>query len=174
MKSKEVRTRTQRLEDLDKLSSFFNHSQQDAQTFCDALKGSFQDTPDASTEPNHVRSIVADSPDKVKAPARLAEHLSGFIRIFCGQHRSDYVWHIEHAAIRRPWKVSNERVIYTIAKIMHESLPDIEAKIWPPQVDWELRTITFKAMGLADTWSFHPSDVEKINQKLFTALNPLV
>jgi hypothetical protein len=173
MNSKVIKTRSQRIEDLDKLSSFFYSSQEEAQTFCDALKGTVQESAHSET-PQIARQIVSENPDKVKAPQRLAEHLSGFIRIFCGQHRSDYVWHIEHAAIRRPWKVSNERVIYIIAKIMHESLPDIEAKIWPPQVDWELRTITFKAIGLADVWSFHQSDVEKINQKLFTALNPLV
>lgn len=156
------------------LERIFKITDRDAGAFVDNLMGEIVHfAPEGSDEV--VRKIVEGKPDAVTRPKNLAEHISGFIRIFCGWHDDDYVWHIEHAAIRRPWRVPEPKVIYLIATTMHEVLPyHIQAKIWLPQQDWELRTITFKAMGVGKEWSFSERDVEKINSRLFEILNPLV
>lgn len=173
MSTKVMRTRSQRLEEMNTLDTFFNQKKEDVSTFYDALSGSLQGS-DSSPRDDVIRKIVSGKPDRISVPKKMGTHVSGFVRIICGPHRDDYVWHVEPAAIRRPWKTTNERIIFIIAKIMHGSLPDIEAKIWPPQQDWELRTITFKALGLVNEWSFNEALVEKINHRLFEALNPLV
>jgi len=166
-------TRSENLLRVDPLDGFFNVSQEEAETFYDAMATTIQTGGDSPKE-DMIRRIVSGKPDRVKMPARLTDEVSGFVRVIHGPHGEDYVWHVEHAALRRPWKTTNERIIFIIATIMHDCLPDIEAKIWPPAGDWELRTITFKALGLVDEWTFHESLVQKINLRLFAALNPLV
>ena len=156
------------------LEEFFKSTDDEAETFVDTLKDVIQQKSGVAHKDDIRRKLIFGKPDQVTAPKRFAEQLSGFVRIFHGWHRDDYAWHIEHAAIRKPWKVTDARVIYIIAVVMNKHLPDIEAKIWPPQPDWELRTITFKAMGLATDWSFEESSIEKINRELFEVLNAVV
>ena len=169
----EAKTRSMRAaSEYKDLESFFNASDNDVATFVDVLKQHMGE--DKDREVSFSRKMISGKPDQVSVPRRFQQSLSGFIRIHHGWHNTDYVWHVEHAAIRRPWKVSVDRVIYIIAKTMHESLPDIEATIWPPQMDWELKTITFKALGLSNEWSFSEDVIEKINNKLFEALNMVV
>jgi len=155
------------------LAELFEPTEADVGTFLDVITDRI-DKNSGSDSTSMVRRLVSGKPDLVKAPKKLRESMSGFVRIFHGWHNKDYVWHIEHAAIRRPWKVSVDRVIYIVAKIMHEALPDVEATIWPPHHDWELRTITFKALGLADAWSFDEADVQTINHRIFESLNQVV
>lgn len=155
------------------LVELFETTEEDVGTFLDVITDRISKSGDSGSM-DLARRLVSGEPDKVKSPRKLQESLSGFVRIFHGWHNKDYVWHIEHAAIRRPWKVSVDRVIYIVAKIMHEALPDVEATIWPPHHDWELRTVTFKALGLADAWSFNEADVSSINNRIFESLNQVV
>ena len=155
------------------LVELFETTEEDVGTFLDVITDRISKSGDSGSM-DLARRLVSGEPDKVKSPRKLQESLSGFVRIFHGWHNKDYVWHIEHAAIRRPWKVSVDRVIYIVAKIMHEALPDVEATIWPPRQDWELRTVTFKALGLADAWSFNEADVSSINNRIFESLNQVV
>lgn len=155
------------------LEDFFKTKEADVETFVDSLED-LDIKKVAKKSESTFRRIVEGKPDKVKAPKRLNEHLSGFVRIFCGWHGEDYVWHIEPAAIRRPWRASQDRIIYIIANTMHANLPDVEAKIWVPQPDWEIKTITFKAMGLENEWSFSEEIIDKINEQLFKVLNTFV
>lgn len=154
------------------LDKIFSTTDGDVETFVDVLKGHMGEP--FEDRDNMSRKLLSGKPDLVSAPNRLQQSVSGFVRIIHGWHDSDYVWHIEPAAIRRPWTVNIDRVIYIIAKIMHGTLPDIEATIWPPQMDWELKTITFKSLGLKDEWSFSGDMIEKINGSLFEALNKVV
>lgn len=154
------------------LESFFKATDEDVSTFADALKelNKGVSPPDISV----TRRLMSGKPDKVVAPRRFQESLSGFVRIFHGWHRKDYVWHVEHASVRRPWKVPIDRVIYMIAKTMHEVLPDVHAVMFPPHFDWELKTVTFKALNLSEEWSFSDDLVEKANNRLFDILNKVV
>ena len=154
------------------LEEFFKTSDKDVSTFVDVLKEHMGDTSDRDI--SFSRRLMSGQPDKVSAPKRFQESLSGFVRIFHGWHDDDYVWHVEHASIRRPWKTTIDRVIYIVAKTMHDELPDVEATIWPPQMQWELKTVTFKALNLAKEWSFSEDIIEKINRRLFEALNKVV
>jgi len=154
------------------LEEFFKTSDNDVSTFVDVLKDHMGDASDRDV--SFSRKLMSGLPDKVSAPRRFQESLSGFVRIFHGWHDADYVWHVEHASIRRPWKVPVDRVIYIIAKTMHDALPDVEATIWPPQLQWELKTVTFKALNLSKEWSFSEDIIEKINNRLFEALNKVV
>ena len=157
----------------DVLGELFGTTEEEVGTFLDVIMDRIGKNQGADSM-SLARRLVSGEPDLVKAPKKLMESISGFVRIFHGWHNKDYVWHIEHAAIRRPWKVSVDRVIYIVAKIMHDALPDVEASIWRPHLDWELKTITFKALGLADAWSFNEEDVSVINQRIFESLNQVV
>jgi hypothetical protein len=154
------------------LEAFFKATDEDVETFLDVLKSNMGEPGGQRVE--LTRKLVSGKPDKVSAPKRLTSSLSGFVRIFHGWHNKDYVWHIEHASMRRPWKIPTSRVIYIIAKTMHSILPDIDATIWPPQAEWELKTVTFKALSLKDEWSFSEDILERINNKLFEVLNTVV
>lgn len=155
------------------LEAFFKSCDKDGETFVDVLK-EHMGAPSDRSSAGVTRRIVSGKPDLVTPSKKFSSALSGFVRIHHGWHNNDYVWHIEHASIRRPWKVPIKRVIYAIAKTMHAALPDIEATIWPPQMDWELRMITFKALNLKHEWSFSEDMVEKINNTLFEVLNKMV
>lgn len=169
----EVKTRSSNLIK-NPLESLFEPSEKEVETYVDVLRDFIQEDLIEDSSRGNLRRIVSGEVDRVIAPKPLSSSLSGFVRLFHGWHRGDYVWHIEHAAIRRPWKASIDRVIYTIASIMHDFLPDVEAKIWPPKEDWELKTITFKALNLDSYWNFNEADIEKINQVLLSSLNKLV
>jgi len=155
------------------LESFFKASDEDVGTFMDVLNDRMQEKP-ADHCLDITRKLISGKPDQVSAPRRFQTALSGFVRIFHGWHNNDYVWHIEHAAIKRPWKIQLNAVIVMIAKVMHDCLPDVEATIFPPQQGWELKTITFKALDLKSEWSFSEDMIEKINNRLFEALNKVV
>ena len=171
---KEINTNSVRsAADYKDLESFFRATDEDVSSFMDVLREHMEERPTEQSL-DVTRKLLSGKPDRVSAPNLLQQSLSGFVRIFHGWHNKDYVWHIEHAAIRRPWKVSTDKVIYMIAKVMHDLLPDIEATIWPPQRDWELRTITFKALRLKDEWSFSEDIIDSINNRLFEVLNKVV
>jgi len=158
----------------DVLQAVFGSDDSDMETFFDALQGAMgQDS--LVPEVNSLRKIISGKPDRVTAQKKLTEEVSGFIRIFKGWHGDAYVWHIEPAAIRRSWKVPYERVLFAIAQTMNKVIPtNVEVKIWLPRNDWELKTITFKAMRLKDEWSVGEGDLEKLSASLFEVLNPLV
>lgn len=159
-------------EDLDKI---FNTSDQEVDTFVDTLSGLIESKGGIPYQSDTMRKIISGKPDKVRTPPPLSEYLSGFIRIFCGWHNADFVWHIEPAAIRKPWKTKESRIVYVIASIMIDHLPpDMKAKMFYPEADWENRSITFKALDIENCWSFDHSLVEKINQRLFEVLNKYV
>lgn len=169
----EVKTRSQYMIDDDPLREVFGRVEDDSKDFIDSIQDLFGDNSGQETISN-LRKLEKGQPDIVKAPKPLTQEVSKFIRIIHGWHRSDYVWHIEHAAIRRPWRVREDEVLYRIARIMDQCLPDIEIKIWLPRDDWELRTFTFKAMGLQNHWSFEESAIPDINNRLFEHLNTIV
>ena len=162
------------LDGSDVLRSVFESPDDEMETFFDALQGAMGDE---GGEPSGsaTRKIVAGKPDQVQVQAKQTEEVSGFIRILRGWHGQDYVWRIEPAAIRRSWRVSIDRVLYAVAQTMNKVVPkNIEVKIWLPKSDWELKAITFKAMGLSEEWSVTQEDLEKLSTALFEVLNPLV
>lgn len=135
----------------------------------------FQPADSRPAPESHERKMIEGKVDKVKAPKALMEKVSGFVRIYCGWHKTDYVWHIEPAAIRRPWRAPVERVIHAIAMTMNKAIPKhTEVKIWPPARDFELQTITFKAIDLQHEWRVTEADIDKITVDLFTILNNYV
>lgn len=170
---KQSHTRSQWVSEPSPLDDIFG-SPVDAEEFADALYS----IPDLILESNEsialVRKLSKGEPDTVIAPKPLAQEVTSFIRIIHGWHNNDYVWHIEPASIRRPWRIPEDQVLYAIAKIMNSSLPEIEAKLWLPEGSWELRTITFKAIDLSNNWAFDSYMITNINGKLFEALNKIV
>jgi hypothetical protein len=150
-------------------------SEEDVDTFASVIEGTMDGSDNPVIEKDVIRKLVSGQPDRVTGPKDLTESVSGFIRIFHGWHDNHYVWHIEHAAIRRPWKVSSDRVLYAIAKVSSAHIPErIEVQMWNPSVDWELKTYTMKAMNLRSDWSFREESISDLNKHLFEALNTLV
>lgn len=168
----EVKTRSQWVHEPSPLDEIFGKA--NAEEFVDALHG----IPDLifTTDESEAlaRKIVKGEPDQIFVPKPLVSEVSRFVRITHGWHNNDYVWHFEPASIRRPWNVHEDDVLYRIALIMHENLPEIEAKLWLPEFGWELRTITFKAIDARSHWGFQESRVSLINSKLFEVLNTVV
>jgi hypothetical protein len=168
----ELKTRTQWLSEPSPLDSIFKNVS--TEEFVEALKN----IPDIVFESDDsvalARKLAKGEPDEIIVPRPLAQEVSKFIRIIHGWHNSDYVWHVEPASIRRPWRVEEDDVVYRVARIMHDNLPDIEGKFWFPEMNWELRTITFKAFGLKEHWGFQESRIPIINARLFENLNMVV
>lgn len=157
------------------LEDIFSTPEEGVEQFVDALDELLSDRALPTSDESTLRQLVSGKPDKVQAPKDLTHQVSGFIRIFSGWHNDDYVWHMEPAAIKRPWKVSMNRVIYAAAKTFNEVIPKhVEVLIFEPPYDWEMKTLTFKALDLAHVWSISDSDLEKLTNELFGVLNPLV
>ena len=149
----------------------FGTPEDQVETFLDVIKdkGGVVD-PEASDFSRIVNGVA----DRIEAP-NLVDQTSGFVRIQHGWHGKDYVWHISPIKSRRSWRVSVDRVIYATAKMMSGSIPDdIEVKIWKPYLEWEVKEITFKAIGLKDRWAFSQSVMDKMHLKLFEVLNTLL
>lgn len=162
------------LDGTDVLKSVFDAPDSEMETFFDAIQGAMGEGVSPAAV-DTFRKIVSGKPDRISVQKSLTEEISGFIRIFRGWHNEDYVWHIEPAAIRRTWKVPFERVLFAIAQTMNKVVPtSVEVKIWLPRNDWELKTITFKAIRLKDEWSIGENDLDALSSKLFEVLNPLV
>lgn len=160
------------------LEQIFSAPEEDVETFMDLLSANdVIVNKGAGSMESLARSAAEDQPDKISYP-ELVEQISVLIRIQHGTHDEDYVWHIAPFVPSNKivnYKVSIERVIFAIAKIMKEYLPEhIEAKIWLPYADWDIQEITFKAIGLNADWTFQKSLVDKINLKIFQTLNTLV
>jgi len=151
---------------MNRLEDIWNTPEEDVETFMEAIKPIIGDSPDYNR-------IVSGKPDEIQAP-ELTEQISGDIRIQHGWHGQDYVWHIA-ANPKKPFRVSDERVIYATAKIMNDTIPqDVRVNIWLPFQDWDIREFTFKAFGLEEKWSITEKALEKLVANLFEALNTLV
>lgn len=160
------------------LDDIFSAPEADVESFMDLLEANeVVVNKGAATMESIARSAAEDRPDQISYP-ELIEQTSRQIRIQHGIHGEDYVWHIAPHNPKRHvtnYKVTVERALYAIAKIMSEYLPaHIQAKIWLPYKDWDIQEITFKALGLNEEWSFDKKLIEKINLKLFETLNTLV
>ncbi len=147
----------------DILKKVFSTSEEDVETFMDVVK---TDT-DLSSE-------YSGKANQITAP-KLRDSLTKLIRIQHGWDGDDYVWHIAPAHHKRPFKVSIDRVVYTIARVMNETVPEtVEVRIWLPSPDWDIPEITFKAFDLAMEWSISEKSLEKILDGLMDVLNELV
>lgn len=166
------------MEDRNLLEEIFSAPEEDVDTFMDLLASNeVVVNKGAPAMESIARSAAEDRPDMISYP-KLIEQLSGMIRIQHGTHGEDYVWHIAPFHPKKHvvnYKVSIQRAVYAIAKIMSEDLPShIQAKIWLPYADWEIQEITFKALGLNNEWSVSPKTIDSINMKIFSTLNTLV
>jgi len=151
------------------LDDVFGKSEEQIETFVEAIS-------DAITDPNKddIDKIKSGEPDKISAP-EFIDQTSGFIRVSHGWHDADYVWHIAPNHIKKPFKISAERVVYGIAKVMNEVIPqDCEVKIWLPYADWDIQEYTFKAMDLRSHWQVSEEAIGKMNLNLFELLNTMV
>jgi hypothetical protein len=156
------------------LDDIFSTPEEDISYFMDRLASNEAfGNMDPDTQEALASSAATDMPDKVSYPM-LIEQISGNIKIQHGPNEQDYVWHIGHHP-QKTYKVSVQRVVYSIAKIMNESLPPhIQAKIWLPYADWDIKEITFKSVGLNEEWFVDTKFIDKINVKIFETLNTLI
>lgn len=156
------------------LDEIFSTPEEDVEYFMDVLA---ENEAFGNLDPNTqeaVASIAAtDKPDQISYP-KLVEQISENIKIQHGPVEQDYVWHISHHP-KKNYKVSIQRVTFSIAKTMNEHLPThIQAKIWLPYADWDIKEITFKAIGLNGEWFVDKAFIDKINVDLFKVLNALL
>lgn len=157
------------------MREIFDTPKEDVDQFFDAISENVSEELFPGAPKDSSRKLISGKPDVVKGPKNLTQEVSGFIRIWSGWHDDAYVWHIEPAQIRRPWKVPDKRVMYAVAKTMNEVLPKrVTVDIWTPQRDWEIRTFTFKAQGVRHEWSIQEEDLQRLTRSLFEVLTPLV
>lgn len=149
------------------LDQVFSTPEEEVQTFMDVIKESVE-------EADAMREVVDGKKADIKA-AELRTQQSGYIQITHGWHGEDYVWHICPFEKRKPWKASIERVCYATAQVMNEVIPqEIEVKMWLPYADWDIKEITFKAIGIAECWNVQEKDLRRMTLRLFEVLNTLL
>lgn len=157
------------------LREILDTPREDVEQFFDAIAENVSDELFPEAPKDSRRKLISGKPDAVKGPKNLSQEVAGFVRIWSGWHDDAYVWHIEPAQIRRPWKVPDERVMFAVAKAMNEVLPKrVMVDIWKPQRDWEIKTFTFKAQDIRHEWSIQEEDLKKLTQALFSVLTPMV
>jgi hypothetical protein len=162
------------METRDVLDTVNKVSEEDVQTFLDVLKETVGDEVD-DVMAFDIHRIEKGDPEPVRESSITKEQISGLIRIVHGWHDDDYVWHISPAHQRRTWTVSLERVIYTIAQVMNKVIPPtVEVNIFPPHSEWDIKEITFKAIGLRNQWNVREEDLSTMVVALFEVLNTLV
>ena len=154
------------------LDDIFKTSDDQVSTFMDALQGIIQE--DRSRSPSDIEKIQSGKPDTILSAEQIVQ-VSGFIRVMRGWDGEDYYWHFAPATPKKPWKVSIDRVVYALAKVMSGWIPpSTPVKIWLPYADWEIKEVTFKAMGLKTLWNVTQRDVTQMSLKALEVLNTLV
>lgn len=147
------------------LDEVFNTPEEDVSTFADVLKENQVGLDWGEKDAEAFR---------VEAPQLVAQ-ISGLIQITHGWDKDTFVLHIEPYHPRRPWAVSENRVMFAIARTMNKYIPsEVKVDMYPPMQDWEIKAYTFKAIDLKKAWNFQESDTEKIVHDLFEVLNALV
>lgn len=137
-------------------------SETDIKTFIDVMK----------------EELGAQTPDEeelvVDYPIFKLERV-GYIEIEHGWHKADYVWHIKPWNPKKQFKVTLGRVFYMIAMVLNEIIPpSVKVDISPPNRDWDIPEITFKANGLRDCWQVKDDDITEVTKKLFSSLDSLL
>ena len=153
------------------LDDIFKTPEEDVETFMDVLK----DKEVAVTKTNEWDRAVSGRPDERLKEPRLGTHISGHVKIECGWHGSDYVWHLCSVHPKKQFKVSMERVSYSIAKVMNSIIPSsITVNFFLPYADWDIQEYTFKAIDLEHEWSITDEALGKVRVELFEILNTLI
>lgn len=157
------------------LREIYDTPKEDVEQFFEAISQNVSEDLFPGAPKESSRKLISGKPDAVKGPKNLSQEVSGFVRIWSGWHDDAFVWHIEPAQIRRPWKVSDERVMYAVAQTMNKVIPKrIKVDIWKPQRDWEIKTFTFKAQEIRLEWSIQEEDLQRLTRLLFEVLAPMV
>lgn len=143
------------------LDEIFDAKEEDVETFADVI---------GMGEHKFAANEVA----RVRKTSEFQVSRQKNIEINCGYHESDYVWHIKPWHKKKPWAVSIDRVVYAIAKILHELIPhDVQIETYLPASDWEIEEVTIKALGGMSHWSLREEDFQKVTGQMFEILNPL-
>lgn len=160
--------------DRDLLSEIFSQPEHEVRSFMDTIRDTVQNGPETSDLEN-----LDGKKHNVKAASSSKDQVSGLIHIETVWHKDDCAWHIAPAHPRRPWKVSEDRVLYTIMRVMSGTIPstirvDISLPYHDPEGNWDIKEITFKARDIRAAWNVSDKDLEKMVEQLFEALNELV
>jgi hypothetical protein len=157
------------------LREIYDTPKEDVEQFFEAISQNVSEELFPGAPKESSRKLISGKPDAVKGPKNLSQEVSGFVRIWSGWHDDAFVWHIEPAQIRRPWKVSDQHVMYAVAQTMNKVIPKrIKVDIWKPQRDWEIKTFTFKAQEIRLEWSIQEEDLQRLTRLLFEVLAPMV
>jgi hypothetical protein len=108
------------------------------------------------------------------AVPEFAKQESGMLAFEHGWMQEDYVWHMQPTR-GRDWRVSDDRVIFAIARVLDTAIPrDMQVNIYPPYDDWDIKAYTAKVLGLRAAWNMPPGVITRLTEKLFAVLNTLV
>ena len=158
------------------LDDIFNAKEEDVETFADVFLGKTE----GSTEQG-VRSDSQKIVDAAKGKGDTVAHpdlkisRNGYIEISFGWHERDHVWHISPWHEKKQYRVTLNRVVYAISKVMSSRIPShIHVDIFLPNKHYSIPEITFKAKGLLDDWSVRDDDIKELNEQIFEVLNTLV
>ena len=111
----------------------------------------------------------------IKSTASYKDETQNLIGIVHGYHEDNYVWHIKPVHGKKPWKVSMQRVVFAIGKVVSTLLPqDLMLDVFLPQETWDIKEITVKANNVKEHWAVRESDLDKVTGQFFEVLNTLV
>ena len=156
------------------LDDIFSVQPEQLATFMDAIQDAVQND-FKNMQADDVEKIKSGEPDRVK-PAEQVEQILGFVRVMRGWDGDDYVWHFAPArSQQRPWKVEIGYVVYAVAKVMNIYVPStVEVKIWLPYEEWDIKEVTFKALGLRSVWNVSQRDIDRMSVQSLEVLNTLL
>lgn len=159
----------------DLLGDIFRAKEYDVRTFMDVIRDeTLRETP------TDIGSAIANEPvADVHSTATSVVHTSGFIRIECVTNKDDVAWHVAPLHPKKPWRVNEDRVIYTIMRVMAQTLPntlkvEVGLPYHDPEGKWDIKEMTFRARGVKKVWNVTSRDLDKMVERLFVALNQLV
>lgn len=144
------------------LDQIFEAKEEDLETFADIVGAG-------------APAFTANEVFRLKKTNNYRTERQKFIEITHGTHEDDYVWHVKPYHEKKPWAVNMDRIIYAIAKIVVEYLPDdIPVKTFLPAPEWEIEEITIKAQDANINWAVTEEDLQKMTGQLFEVLNTLI
>lgn len=155
-------------------ADIFNAKEEDVKTFAEVMKLHNAEKPGTpGISKKGIDSVMSGKTARVAIPEFVKQE-SGMLMFEHGWMQEDYVWHIQPRS-GRPWKVSQERVLFAIMKTMDTVIPrTMRVNLYPPDEDWDIKAYTVKVLGLRAAWNVPDSDIHRLTEKLFNILNSLV
>jgi hypothetical protein len=112
----------------------------------------------------------AETSQEVSAPG-IQERKCNYVSVQFGlDHSGNYVWNYRSESPLKPFPNNISSFVAIAQKYLGPIVPEEKMEVYPPNPHWDVKVITFKAVGVGKTWQFdeelYSKDAEIIGHEM--------